>query len=200
MSLIKSLVVVVVVLAVPVSPALAIEPGEPTVSYVGDMKITGDAKKKLSTLKLYYEPNRQRRELSFGGQSIIVITDGVAKTATMLFPERKMYAIRPLPLSLMRVSPLRLGRSTYEAVGEEKCGAFTCVKYKVSGNSLRGGKFQGFVWYTKDHNIPMRIDGLGETNGKGEKIAMVMENVKVGPIDPKRFAVPDGYKKMPRPN
>ena len=196
MKLIKSLAVVALLVA-PASAALAADPGLPTTPYSGDMKLTGGPKNETLTFKLYYQPDKQRMDISMGGQSMVVITDKTAKTATMLVPARKAYAVGPLKDEQTFIDVLRLKNAKYEVMGDEPCGAFTCVKYKAAGTSPKGGKFDGFMWFTKDHNILMKIDGTGEANGKSDKFAMVMENVKIGPIDPKVFAIPEGYTKMP---
>lgn len=196
MKLFHSLAVVALV-AAPASLAGAAEPGLPTSPYAGDMTITGGPNNQTVKFKVYYTANKQRMDVNVSGQSMAVITDKAAKTTTMLLPAKKLYVVRPLQKNQVFTDMLRLQGATYEAVGEEKCNAFTCVKYKAQGTSPKGDKFDGFMWFTKAHNILMRVEGDSETNGKPEKFALAMENVKIGPVDPNEFAVPEGYNKMP---
>ena len=161
------------------------------------MKLTGGPQNQTLTFKMYYTPDKQRMDINMAGQSMVVVTDKSAKTATMMMPSRKMYAVRPLQADQVPTDMLRLKGAKYEAMGDEACGDFTCVKYKASGKSPKGDDFSGFMWFTKEHNILMKIEGEAVSNGKDEKFSMVMENVKVGPVAPAVFAVPDGYTKMP---
>lgn len=197
MKILKSLAVVALVAAPVATAAAATEPGLPTTPYVGDMKITGGPNKQTISFKIYYSADKQRMDMNMGGQSMSVISDKTAKTTTMLMVSSKAYVVRPYQQSQSFTEMLRLKGANYEVVGDEKCGEYTCTKYKASGTSPKGDKFSGFMWFTKDHNILMRIEGASESNGKSETFTMAMENLKVGPIDPKAFTVPEGYNKIP---
>lgn len=204
MKLIRTLAVAAIVAApvaiAPIVASHAAEPGLPTSPYQGDITVQGGPQNQSMKFKLYYEPNRQRMDLNAGGQAMSIITDKAAKTTTMLLRSKKLYAVRPLKPDQVVTDMLRLKNAKYEVAGEEKCGDYTCTKYKASGQSPDGDQFSGFMWYTKDHNILMKIEGIGDNKGKKEKFSLVASNVKIGPINPAVFKVPEGYNKLPGAN
>jgi hypothetical protein len=168
----------------------------PTADFSGTMVITYPPSKPLS-IRIDYTAQRIRREMFAFGTKFIFIVDRTRNKTIVLFPQLKRYAIRPLRPG-EHDTVRRLARdATLEKIGPDTVDGVETVKYRLAGKSLRGRRFSGFLWLTRQ-NIMIRMEGETTVKDKKRRLTIVMRDLRVGPVDPAVFAIPPGYEKVDR--
>lgn len=183
------------VVAATAPSALAFEYSLPTKPYYAESVMT--ERQRTVNVQVWYTPQKVKFQIGSGGRTMVMIGDKAAATMTMLLPDRKTYFQRPLPAGLF--GPLgKTGPGkgmTFKKVGSETLLGVKTSKYKVVGKNAGGSAFDGHIWLTAD-NIIMRLDGKKTRGEIVSPIKMDTKVLKMGPVDAKAFAIPDGYKKM----
>jgi len=168
--------------------------GGPTVPYSADMVFTND-KGRSRTARLYYTSKKQRLEFKAGNEIVAIIFDHNANKAYQLLMNARTW--RPIRTIIPQFNfGISDPSSTRKKLGEEKMGGLAVTKYQVSAKSRVGDEFDGTAWATKDRII-VKIVGIVARGKLKQRLTMVLQNLKVGPVDPTLFAVPAGYKKLP---
>jgi hypothetical protein len=168
--------------------------GDPKVEYSADT-ITETADGVVEG-KVHVARGKERRETVVDGDKAVLITREDKKALWMLVPEEKAYLeMKP------GQSPDKGGLSGFQVeqtvVGPEKVDGIDTVKSKIVAKGPQG-KFGGFWWTTRD-GIVVKMEMLSVEKGSKDRIAMRLQNLKVGKQDPSLFEVPRGWKKMAMP-
>ena len=175
------------------APALAWQP--PSVEYSADslMETAGEAVKG----RVHRAHGRERREISQGGEKVIMIMREDKKVAWTVMPEERMYMEMKLDQARGKddLSAYKIEQTT---VGQEAVNGVNTIKSKVVMTDSKGGKMGGFWWTTKE-GIVVKMDVLAIEKGSKDRIKMDLTNLKIGKQDPKLFEVPAGYTKMSMP-
>jgi hypothetical protein len=180
-------------------PAIARDVGLPKVDFQSRM-VVKDTKGREFSFRLYYTKPRMRADISVPDPStgqkreLVMILDRAAKKIVMLFPANKVYLERPFDPEQDIMRRTLPGKRKMQAVGTETIAGHKTTKFKVAGETREKHAFSGFAWVTKD-DIVMKVDGKVKTSTEENSFAMEMKDLKIGKIDPKRFAIPDGYSK-----
>lgn len=169
----------------------------PAVSFTADMHILVPGREDI-VVKLFHTPRNLRYEIAVRGQRRIILLDRQVKSLTVLDPRRRFFAKRPYTPRADIVAQLPPASARLERVGTEKIGNLDSIKYKADGRTHGGLPFRGHVWMTTDR-IVLRVRGLVRRAGRAVRITVELRKVKVGPIDDKRFQVPEDYKPAPAP-
>jgi hypothetical protein len=175
------------------APAIASQPAN--VEYSADWSMeTADSAVKG---KIYQAPNKERREMSDGGEKMIMIMRRDKKMAWSLMPSESMYM--EMKLSDPKVSKDDLSNYDVEQtmVGPETINGVKTTKSKIIMKEKKpnGAKMGGFWWMTKE-NIMMKLDVISVDKGKKDRMKMELDNLKIGKQDASLFEVPSGYTKM----
>lgn len=176
-----------------VAPALAMQPS--VAEYSADWTMeTEDGAFKAT---VYQAPNKERREMSDGGDKMIMITRRDKKIAWNLMPSDRMYM--EMKISDPKVSKTDTSNYDYEqtTVGPDTINGVKTIKSKIIMKEKKpnGSKMAGFWWVTKD-GIMMKLDVISVEKGKKDRMKMELDNLKIGKQDPALFEVPSGYSKM----
>jgi len=175
------------------APAMASQPAN--VEYSADWSMeTADSAVKG---KIYQAPNKERREMSDGGEKMIMIMRRDKKMAWNLMPSENMYM--EMKLSDPKVSkddPMNYDVEQ-TTVGPETINGVNTTKSKIIMKERKpnGAKMGGFWWMTKE-NIMMKLDVISVDKGKKDRMKMELDNLKIGKQDASLFEVPSGYTKM----
>lgn len=175
------------------APAMASQPAN--VEYSADWSMeTADSAVKG---KIYQAPNKERREMSDGGEKMIMIMRRDKKVAWNLMPSESMYM--EMKLSDPKVSkddPMNYDVEQ-TTVGPDTINGVKTTKSKIIMKEKKpnGAKMGGFWWMTKE-NIMMKLDVISIDKGKKDRMKMELDNLKIGKQDASLFEVPSGYSKM----
>jgi outer membrane lipoprotein-sorting protein len=192
----KACLVAVTLLAAPA--AMAATPMSSTAEYSADSSMETEFGAMKS--KIYHAPNKERREMSQGGENMIMILRQDKKIMWNVMPSQRMY----MEMALQGGGDNRQGGADINnynieqtVVGEETVNGVKTTKSKVimkpkSGN---GTKMGGFMWITKD-GIPVKTDVIAVDGNKKARMKLELTNLKVGKQDPGLFEPPAGYTKM----
>jgi hypothetical protein len=175
------------------SPVLAMQPSNVEYSADWNMETAEGAMKG----KIYQAPNKERREMSDGGEKMVMIMRRDKKKAWNLMPSESMYFE-------MNLSDPKVGKDdpmNYDieqtVIGPDTVNGVKTTKSKIimKEKKTNGSKMGGFWWMTKD-NIMMKLDVISVDKGKKDRMKMELDNLKVGKQDAALFEVPSGYTKM----
>lgn len=187
------------ILAIVCFPAMAMAEeeqawGGPTVAYSADMVFT-NSRGRSRTARLYYTPKRQRLEYKAGKEIVAVIFDQAANKAYQLLMNGRQWR----PIRVVRPQ-FNFGMSdpssTRKKLGEEKMAGMTVTKYRVSSKTTLGDEFDGVGWAT-DQRIIVKMVGKMQRGKRSQRLTMVLQNLKIGPVDPSLFTIPTSYEKLP---
>ncbi len=175
------------------APALAMQPA--SVEYSADWTMeTADGAVKG---KIYQAPNKERREMSDGGEKMVMIMRRDKKMAWNLMPSERMYIE-------MKMSDPKVGKDdpmNYDVeqtvVGPDTVNGVKTTKSKIIMKEKKpnGSKLGGFWWTTKD-NVMMKLDVISVDKGKKDRMKMELDNLKIGKQEASLFEIPSGYSKM----
>lgn len=170
--------------------------GPTTKSYVVDLDFK-DGQKRSREARLYFTPKLQRLEFKAGKKIIAVLVDLNKSRVFHLFLTDKEYArvraIRPEYYFGMSRADAQLKK-----IGEETLNGLKVIKYQVKSKTNYGDRFQGIGWATADRII-VKMEGTVLRGKRRLPIKMISRNLRVGPIAPALFEIPDGYKLRPGP-
>lgn len=169
---------------------------EPTVEYSAKTRFVIGAHN--MTGKVFYAPGMERREIVQTGQNFIMITRTDRNETYMLMPQQKMAMKRPMDrMAGAEGEPdFREGSVKMTKLGAEQVNGESTTKYKVEKDDKTGGRFEGFMWMTKD-NIVVRYEGSAESGGQRSSATMELVDLERGKQDRKLFEIPAGYNVMP---
>ncbi|MGE0734821.1 MAG: DUF4412 domain-containing protein [Alphaproteobacteria bacterium] len=183
-------------LAVPMASASAQDIWSTKASYSADRKIDTQGLPPASA-KVYVTPEAERWEMLVEGRKSVMLFRKDRKQVFVLLDDQRKYIEIPAEQSeLPGVKPE--GDVQLTAAGNETIEGIPTTKYRMTVQSNTSGRFEGFVWVSAD-NILMKMDGVGGAEGQTAKIAVIMQNVRVSPQDPKLFEIPQGYTKLDPP-
>lgn len=178
--------------------AMAASPVSPTVEYSADS--TMETEYGAMKTRIYHAPNKERREMSQGGENMIMIMRQDKKVMWNVMPSQRMY----IEMGMQGNADNRKGNvdiNNYDiqhtVVGEETVNGVKTTKSKVimKPKSGSGTKMGGFMWTTKD-GIAVKTDVIAIDGDKKARIKMELTNLKVGKQDASLFEPPAGYTKM----
>ena len=162
----------------------------PTVEYMADY--TSDTQgEPQGTGKIYYTKDRIRIDVNQAGTAVVMLIDKVKKQVVYIHPATKTYKAEPLEDADI-FNPYAGGGWEINKAGEEVVAGVPTTKWEVK--PAEKTMFQGFVWTTKE-NIQVKADGVSTDEGKTSKNVFELKNLAIGPVDPKVFQVPAGYKR-----
>lgn len=176
-----------------VAPALAMQPSAAEYSADWTMETEDGAFK----AKVYQAPNKERREMSDGGEKMIMITRRDKKIAWNLMPSDRMYME-------MKISDPKVSKNdpmNYDVeqttVGPDTINGVKTIKSKIIMKEKKpnGSKMAGFWWTTKE-GVMMKLDVISVEKGKKDRMKMELDHLKIGKQDPSLFEIPSGYSKM----
>jgi len=174
-------------------PTGAMAAGErPNVEYSADQVIEAEAA--AMKARIYSTPTKERREMSQGGVSMILITRHDKKVIWNLMPEEKMYMEMA-----MKASSDKTDMSAYKIeqtpLGQETLDGQSMNKSKIIMTHSSGSKMGGFMWTTND-GILAKIDAIAVDKGSKDRFKMVQTNIKVGKQRDDLFEIPQGFQAM----
>lgn len=173
--------------------ALAETWGPPTADYSADLAFTNEAGQTLRH-RFYYTPKRQRLDYKVGERDETAIVDQIEAAVFVLYPEQKRFLKSPL------VEPefdFGIGRAETkrEKLGEEEIDGRRTVKYRVEAKTAQGQIYSGLAWLSAER-IVVKLDGEIKHGRRARRITMAMAALKVGPVDPAVFRIPDGFTRI----
>lgn len=175
-------------------PAKTAPWGPPTVEYAADMVFTND-RGRSRTARLYYTVKRQRLEFAAGKAIVAIIFDQTVKKAYQLLMSDRSW--RPVPAAKPQFNfGMSDPASKREKIAEERMAGMTVTKYRVESKTSVGDVFEGFGWADKNRII-VKMVGQVRRGKKTQKLTLVLQKLKIGPVDPTLFVVPKAYKKLP---
>lgn len=144
--------------------------------------------------RLFYTPMKERREMSQGGQNMIMITRHDKKVAWTVMPEEHMYME-----AAMKPSTDKTDMSAYKIeqtpMGQETVNGQSMNKGKIMMTHSSGSKMGGFMWTTKE-GIMAKIDAIAVEKGSKDRFKMEQTNIKVEKQPADLFELPSGVEKM----
>jgi hypothetical protein len=138
---------------------------------------------------------KMRMEMTYGGQSAVVITRLDKRVTYMLMPSMNMY--REINIKdAQEVGSSDVDFSEASEAGRETINGYECTKYKAKFKDKQGGKGGGYYWVSDD-GILMKVDMIYQSRKqKGQRMKFEMRDLEIGPQDPNEFEVPANYSKM----
>jgi len=144
--------------------------------------------------KLIAIPGHQRHEQTIAGLQQVAIFDFGAARGYFIIPAVTAYLDFPIGPALHELSdPHAIGAPD----GRAEVDGIATTKYRIARVAPDGTRIEGTVWLTGE-GIPMRGDGaVIESNGRRTPVSWELSNLQEGPQDPKLFAPPAGYFRLP---
>jgi len=114
---------------------------------------------------------------------------GDDKTITILWPDRKLYLIQPVPPQQYKMlADLKPGEEIKRAeIGRETVSGYATTKYRVT-YALEGKQFIVIEWYSKDLGVVIKSEA--EDNAHTSQLT----NIRQIKLDKKIFEVPSDYR------
>jgi hypothetical protein len=144
--------------------------------------------------RVWASGDKERRELVVDGRRHVVIVRRDRGVSWILLPDQRMYVENGPgdgPLAAGRIEARELER---EALGEESVNGTPATKYRVHGRAADGAPFEGTMWLTAQE-IPVRV----LTQQGGAPMRMELRNLSLGAVDPARFEIPAGFRRVELP-
>ncbi len=155
------------------------------VTTVKEMKMDG---------KMWVAGKKTRTEMTAQNQKMISIMDGDANVAYSYMPEQKTAMKIALDQAKAGKSPDSFTQAAdapkYKVVGTETVDGVKCRVLLMQDTAT---KTDTKMWVREDYGLPVRV----EVSEAGNKV-MVTEykNLKVGPVPPETFKLPEGTRIM----
>lgn len=176
----------------------------PTAGYSADQIFTVD--ERSFTGRIYGAPYAARMELPTASQDVISVVR-YDDDRTVTWDDQTLNWIEGSPI----VSRLYVGHygldiraPAYLAfalapIGPERVNGLATTRYAYRATALDGGVREGEVWLTPE-NIVVRMEGTrAEPGGAPRRVAMRLENLRLGPQDPALFRRPPYAGREPLP-
>lgn len=164
----------------------------PTADYSADRVM--ETAEGTITQKIYVSGAKERAEMEMGGMRIASIRRGDKKVIWTLMPMQRMYQEMSFDSPAAKQGGGMPAEVSITESGSETVEGMATTKYKMIMKDKSAG---GFVWITKEHNIPIKMDMLSKEDGQKTRIKMTLQNLKIGKQDPSLFEIPASYNKMP---
>jgi hypothetical protein len=148
------------------------------------------AGKKTQESRLYAKNSKYRMTVQEEDLKLHLIVDEKTGTTTVLSPKDKQYMeVKNTYFRSMDSNPVQSFRhhaQNYDSreLGQETFKGFDCTKVLVQA----GDRDLFTAWIAGELDFPVKI-----LFHIGEGMAMELDNIKQGPVDPSMFAVPEGY-------
>ena len=162
------------------------------VEYSADQVIESEAAAMKS--RIYSTPTKERREMSQGGASMIMITRLDKKVIWTLMPEEKMYMEMTMKSSSDKTD-LSAYKIEQTPLGQETLDGQSMNKSKIIMTHSSGSKMGGFMWTTRE-GILAKIDAIAVDKGSKDRFKMVQTNIKVEKQPADLFEIPKGFQAM----
>lgn len=171
--------------------ALAAPPPVLTTEYSADRRIETDSGEMRGRVNAV--PGKERTETRMGDIASVMILDINDRKGWMLMPTMKSYQELDLKRAGQQTGAVTPEQTDLEPVGPETVSGLATTKYKFVMKDKSAG---GFLWYT-DSGIPVKMDVISKTGKDKARMTVTLENIQIGPQDPKLFEVPADYSRMP---
>ncbi|ULA68048.1 MAG: conserved exported protein of unknown function [Nitrospira sp.] len=145
--------------------------------------------------RIYSTPTKERREMSQGGASMMMITRHDKNVSWTLMPEEKMYMEAPGNKTSQDKTDLSGYHIEQTSLGEETVNGVVMNKSKIIMTGNDGTKMGGFMWTTKE-GILAKIDALAVEKGQKARFKMEQTNIKIGKQPAELFEIPKGFEKL----
>ena len=144
--------------------------------------------------KMIAIPGHQRHEQTIAGLQQVAIFDFGAQRGYFIIPAVTAYLDFPIGPALHELGdPHTIGAPE----GRAEVDGVATTRYRIARVAPDGTRIEGTVWLTGE-GIPMRGDGaVIESNGKRTPVSWELSKLQEGPQDPKLFAPPTGYFRLP---
>lgn len=167
----------------------------PTVEYSADWQMETDEGVMLG--KIYNAPDKERRDFTMSGQSMLMIMRRDKNIIWNLMPNERMYMEMKPEDSQSGGDDLDQYNIEQTVVGEEVINGVRTTKGKIimTGKNPKLGKMGGFWWKTPQ-DIVMKLDVIAVDRNEKDRIKMELDNLNIGTQDPALFEIPPGYTSM----
>jgi hypothetical protein len=171
-------------------PALADPSKEPLADFSADlMTRAGDGN--WDTQRFYHSKGLYRREVH---SNYIVILNSWTLDMIGLIPSDRRYRQQGLTGDTAHPNnPFLLRSPKIEKIGDEMVDGVRVTKYAVTGKYEEGTRYEGTAWTTAE-NIVVKMEYRIHVSANPLTYHIVLKNLRIGPVDPKLFEVPAGYK------
>jgi hypothetical protein len=151
----------------------------------------------MTKTMIYSTPTVERREMSDGGQKMIMINRYDTKKVYTLMPEEKMY----MEMSAGMPGPTKASADLADfkieqtPMGQETLNGVVLNKGKMIMTGKDGSKMGGFMWTTKE-GIIMKLDAISVDKGQKDRFKLELSNLKVSKQPADLFEIPKGFEKL----
>lgn len=181
------------ILAASLEPAAAAMVGDASVPFRAERTVTVGTH--TYTGLLFHTPGHQRHEQDLMGMREVFLLDTATSQGELVLPGLKTYVAFPFPPLMADLAAPDLLRSP---VAQETISGIRTTKYRIDHRAADGSRAQGYLLVSRAGML-MKLD-LAVTHAHGGKplaIAMGLTHVEIGPQDPRLFAPPEGFVKLP---
>jgi hypothetical protein len=164
------------------------------VEYSADQVI--EAEEMAMKSRVFHTPTKERREMSQGGQNMIIIMRHDKKVSWTVMPEEHIYMEDAMkPSTDKDKTDMSAYKIEQTPVGQEILNGVNMNKSKIIMTHNSGIKMGGFMWTTKE-GIMAKIDAIAVEKGSKDRFKMEQTNIKVGKQPADLFELPRGVEKM----
>ncbi|TKB72506.1 MAG: hypothetical protein E8D46_12910 [Nitrospira sp.] len=164
------------------------------VEYSADQVI--EAEEVAMKSRVFHTPTKERREMSQGGQNMIIIMRHDKKVSWTVMPEEHIYMEAAMkPSADKDKTDMSAYKIEQTPVGQEMLNGVNMNKSKIIMTHSSGSKMGGFMWTTKE-GIMAKIDAIAVEKGSKDRFKMEQTNIKVGKQPADLFELPRGVEKM----
>lgn len=149
--------------------------------------------------KVYVGENMERRDMEMDGETVINIVRRDLGVIWMVMPNEELYMESKLAPGADSGSEDMNDYVIEESadVGEEEIDGVLATKSKIiMSHKTKKEKLGGFFWRTAD-GIAVKVDAIAVDKNSKERFKLELSGLERGPQDPKLFAVPRQFEKMP---
>jgi hypothetical protein len=141
--------------------------------------------------RVWHQPGQERREVDTKNGPQAVLIDRTNGTAHLIGPNGVWSVGLSLPSAGALVGGLDSWRVERHREGEERVGAIRASRWATTAQGPYG-RFDGRIWLSPE-GILVKADGrITNGEGDGQAVTMTLSNLKIDPIDPLRFELPQG--------
>ncbi len=149
--------------------------------------------------KIYYAPDKERREQEVGGEKMTMITRSDKKVIWTLMPDALMYMEMKITEGDKGAEDLSEYKIEETVVGEDVVNGIRTTKSKLIMTSKKDGSKMGGFWWTTKEGIMVKMEVIAVDKNSKTRIKTELTNLKIGKQDPNLFEIPAGYSKMSMP-
>jgi hypothetical protein len=167
--------------------------GDASVPYRAERTVTVDGQSYSGPV--VSAPGHQRHDQILFGMPEVFLLDNVAAKGFLVLPSLKTYVEFPFPALMAELDAEDL---LSDPVGQERVAGLGATKYRVDHTAADGSRAKGYLWLARG-GILVKLD-VAVTRAHGGRpiqIAMQLSNLVPGPVDPAKFALPQGFTRLP---